>query len=152
GDAAEDWASDRDARGLPGVPARVLDVRAEERDEHRPGRVEPLALRLEPVAHLVEEEQQDDAEPEPPAPDERIAAERDEHGAELGERPQLGQQAEEHQDRCGNAPPETAPVGATRPDRVVVALGELVPHLRPLYSFVRSRGRSTPRRPRTPLS
>ena len=70
-----------------GVAAGVLDVRAEEGDEDRPRRVEALAPRLDEVAHLVEEDQHDDAEREPPAPDQRVAAEGDEDRAELRQRP-----------------------------------------------------------------
>src|SRR5689334_15956639 len=70
-EAAEDRTRDRDAHRLPRVAARVLHVRAEERNEHRQLRVEPLALRLDVVPHLVEEDQQHDTDAEFPAPDQR---------------------------------------------------------------------------------
>src|ERR1019366_8540271 len=52
--SAEDRAGDRDACGLPRVAACVLDVGAEERDEHRQLRVQALALRLDEMAGLVD--------------------------------------------------------------------------------------------------
>ena len=47
--------------------------------------LQPFALRLEVVAHLVQEDQQHDPERELPAPDQRVAAEGDEDAAELRE-------------------------------------------------------------------
>ena len=60
------------------------------------------AGRLEEVAHLVREEQEDDAERELPAPDQRVAAERDEERRELGERAELRRKPEQDDDA---APP-----------------------------------------------
>ena len=88
----------------------------------------PFAPRLEEVAHLVAEDQQDDADAERPAPDQRVAAERDEDERELREEAELRDQR-----RAATTigavilPTEAAPVGAARLDRLVVALGELGP-------------------------
>ena len=54
------------------------DVRAEERDEDGELRVEALPLRLDVVPELVDEDQEDEADGERPAPDQRVAADRDE--------------------------------------------------------------------------
>ncbi len=117
----------------------MLDVGAEERDEHGPGRVEALAPSLEPVTHLVEEEQEDDAEPEAPAPDQRIAAERDEDEPELREGAELHEQPEEDDERCGEPAKHPAPVGAARLDGLVLAV-EVRFHPSELYRGVRAAG------------
>src|SRR5258708_30815490 len=114
GEPAEDRAGDRDTRSLPGVPARVLDVRAEERHEHRPRRVQTLARGLEVVAHLVQEDQDDDTESELPAPDQRVAAEGDEDRRELDQEPELRRESSEEDDRREDLPREAAPVAAAR--------------------------------------
>src|SRR5262245_8158604 len=112
--AAEDRAGDRDAGGLPRVPARVLDVRAEERDEDRPRRLEPFAARLEEVPHLVNDDQHDHSEGELPPPDQCIAAERDEDRPELGERAELDEDPEDRDERRRELLEHPAPVGAAR--------------------------------------
>ncbi len=153
-DTAEDRPGDRDSRCLPRIPAGVLDIGAEERDEDRPGRMEALAPRLEPVPHLVDEDQQDDTEPEAPAPDQRVAAECDEDEPELGERAELYEEPE--QDDEGGAEPakRRAPVGAARLDRLVLAVAvrlhpsEVVPARRADGAQGRAQGRS---RCQTPL-
>ena len=63
------------------VPER--DVGAEERQEDGQLRIEPLALRLEVVAELVDEDQEHEADRERPPPDQRVPADRDEDPEEL---------------------------------------------------------------------
>ena len=60
---------------------------------------QPLAPRLEEVPHLVAEDQHDDADAERPAPDQRVAAERDEDERELREEAELREHAESDDDR-----------------------------------------------------
>ena len=70
--------------GRPRLPD--LHVRAEERHELRQRHAQTLPLRLEEVAHLVDEDQEDEPEPELPAVEERrVDRERDEEGEELPE-------------------------------------------------------------------
>ena len=126
GGAAEDRPGDRDPRGLPRIAARVLHVGAEERDEHRQLRVQPLALRLEEVAHLVEQDQHDEADRELPAPDQRVAADRDEDRRELDEDERELRECEHRRDdRREELLQAPAPVGAARLDRVVAAVVEI---------------------------
>ena len=98
----------------PRVEAGVLHrhVRAEERDEHRQRRVQTLAPRLDVVAQLVHEDQEHEADREPPAPEERVAADRDEDAEELqaGEA-ELDDQAEGDRDGCPDRLPDLPPVG-----------------------------------------
>src|SRR5215210_4027489 len=79
--AADYRAGEGDERLPPGVQRVLLqqDRRAEERDEHGRTDVEPLPPRLEIVAELVHEEQEDEADGELPAPEERVRGDRDEH-------------------------------------------------------------------------
>ena len=81
---AEDGPCDRELRLVPGVVRHLLerDQRAEERDEERSAHRQSLALRLEHVAHLVDEEQDHEADPEPPAAEPDVERGRDEHGEE----------------------------------------------------------------------
>ena len=65
----------------------------------------PCALRLDVVAELVDEDQQDDADAEPPAPDERVAADGEEDPEELeGEDAELDERAEQHGDGASSRP------------------------------------------------
>src|SRR5207237_847066 len=63
--------------------ARVVDLEhdegAEEGDEERRRSWDALTAQLEHVAHLVDEDQPDETEAEPPAAEERIRADRDDH-------------------------------------------------------------------------
>ena len=79
----EDRAREADARLGGRVVAERLrhDDGAEERDEHRRARRDALAAQLDDVAHLVDEQEQDEAERELPAPDEAVGGDRDEHRA-----------------------------------------------------------------------
>ena len=56
-------------RLVPGARAACASLRsrAEERDEERCADRQPLPLRLEHVAHLVDEEEEHESDPEPPA-------------------------------------------------------------------------------------
>ena len=75
-------AGEREARLAPDVVRDLLqrDQGAEERDEHRRARLQPLAAGLEHVPELVDEEEQDEADREPPAPEQRVGRDRDEPG------------------------------------------------------------------------
>ena len=98
-DPSYDRPRQRDPGVHPGVEAHVAerDVRAEERDEDRQLRIEPEPLRLDVVAELVDEDEQDDADAELPAPDQRIAADREEDPEELeDERAELDHDPDEH--------------------------------------------------------
>src|SRR6476469_664561 len=129
GRAAEDRPGDRDAHRLPRMPPRVLHVRPEERHEDGQLRVQPLALRLDEVAHLVQEDQQDEAGRELPAEEERIGGERNEDARELDEDERtLPEQDPYRDDRPDDAFEALLPVRAARLDRLVVALPVLVAH------------------------
>ena len=121
-EAAEDRPRDRDLRLVPGVVGQLLqrDQRAEEGDEHRRGDRQPLPLGLEDVTQLVHEQEQDEADRELPAPEERIRADRDEHRAgdreelELEDRDEEELQLPDQQPDRGDRRPELAPDVAQR--------------------------------------
>ena len=94
---AEDRPGDRHLRLRPGVVGQLLqrDQRAEEGDEHRRRDGEALAPRLEHVAELVHEQQQDEADRELPAPEERVGADRDQHRAGDGQELELEDRGED---------------------------------------------------------
>ena len=124
-DTARDRPGERHARVHPRVEAHVpkCDVGAEERDEDRELRVEPRPLRLDVVAELVDEDEQDDADRELPAPDERVAADREEDPEELEHE---GAELDEHAERHGERREQPA---EQRPPRAVV-LARQRPRLR----------------------
>src|SRR5262249_61816570 len=101
------------------------DAGAEEGDEERCADGQPLALRLEPVTHLVDEDQPDqpDREPEPAEP--KVGAERDEQPEQelVLEDPdaELGAERGDRGERRPDLAADLAPVRAARLDRVVVA-------------------------------
>ena len=77
----------------------------------------PSRRSCDDVAHLVDEEQHDEPDGEPPAPDQRVGGHRDEHRARGGEHLDLGQQ---QQDRLELGPDhgqrrEQAAAGAPPP-------------------------------------
>ena len=82
-------ASERDLGFPPGVlrHAAHADHRAHERDEERRRGPHALAAEREDVAHLVREDQRDEPDAEPPAAEQRVGADRDEHRA--GDRDEL---------------------------------------------------------------
>src|SRR5207253_3079856 len=86
-DATDERTRERDQRAPPRRQARVPDrhVCAEERDERRERDVQSLPLRLDRMAHLVQEDQQDDPDAELPAPDQRVRGDGDEEAEELQE-------------------------------------------------------------------
>ena len=101
------------------------DVRAEERDEDGNLRVEPLPLRLDVVPELVDEDEEDESEPERPAPDERVAADRNEDAEELERAGDLEEHAADDEQRGEDATDQPA----ASPRRVVgLLLGELGAH------------------------
>ena len=118
-DRAEDRPGEPDARLHGGVLRHLLhaDVGAHQRDEDRPAGLHALAAKLDRVPHLVDEQQQHEAEPEPPAEDPRVGGQRDEHRARRGEdlrlrqddqqelelRTELGQQRSERDDAAADA-------------------------------------------------
>ncbi len=67
-------------------------------------------MRLEEVAHLVDEDQQHEPDREPPAPDQGVAAEGDEDERELRERAELRDEPEDDGERRRDPPDERAPV------------------------------------------
>src|SRR5262249_18685577 len=150
---AEDRAGDCEARLAPRVVRHLLhrDQRTHERDEHRHRDRQPLPPRLEHVPHLVDEEQSDEAEREPPRPEQQVRPERDDHREEELELQEDGAELrEEGADRgdWGPEPPcEAAPIDAFRLYRLVLAplLGVLL-HLSHCaygyrFSTARPRGR-----------
>ena len=120
-DRAEDRAGEADARLGQRVAAQRLrpHERAQEGDEDRRAGLDALAAQRDDVAHLVDEEQHDEPDGEPPAPDQRIGGHRDEHRARGGEHLDLGQQQQDRlelgadhgqrreQATAGAAPPRT---------------------------------------------
>src|SRR4029434_8840181 len=71
---------------------RVLleqDRGPKEGDEHRSADVEALSPSFEIVAHLVYEDEQDEAHREPPAPDPGVGGDRHEHRGRGGEQLEL---------------------------------------------------------------
>ena len=108
GDPAGDRPGDRDEGVAPGIEGLVAqgDVRAEERDEHRQLRVQPLPARLDVVAELVDEDEEHEADAEAPAPDEGVAADRDEDAEELQRAGDLQQHGAGDEDRRQDAAPD----------------------------------------------
>ena len=111
----------------PGV-LRVLlqeDARAEEGDEERRAHRQPLALRLQPVTHLVDEDQADQADGEPDPAEPEVGAERDEQPEQELELQdadaELRDQRPERRERRPDLSAELSPVGALRLNRLVVA-------------------------------
>ena len=108
----------RDERVPPRIERLVAerDVGAEERDEHGQLRVQPLPPRLDVVPELVHEDEEDEADAEAPAPDERVAADRDEDAEELEGAGDLEQHAADDEERRqdaadGPAAPRRRPAG-----------------------------------------
>src|SRR5260221_220719 len=88
GGPAGERPGERDQGVAPRREPRVPNahVRAEERDEHRPGDLQPLPPRLDRVAELVDEQHQHEAERERPAPEPQLVrGNRDEEAEELHE-------------------------------------------------------------------
>src|SRR5262245_12149742 len=126
-DAAPGRPRVRDPEALPRVHPCVADrhVGAEEGDEDGPRRVEPAPPRLDEVPKLVDEDQQHEADAELPAPEQRVAADRDEDRRELREgEAELEDQPDQDGDRRPELACERAP-GRLRVDRAVLALGKL---------------------------
>ena len=100
-------------------------TRAQEGDEDRRAGLDALAAQRDDVAHLVDEEQHDEADGELPAPDQRVGGDRDEHRARGREDLELGQQ---QQDRLELGPDhdqrrEQAAAGAPPPRTLRLAEG-----------------------------
>src|SRR2546429_598673 len=78
--AAEQRPRDRELKLAPRVLGMLLeeDARAEEGDEQRRGHGKALTLRLEPVAHFVDEDQTDEPDGEPDPAEPEVGPERDE--------------------------------------------------------------------------
>src|SRR5581483_1365338 len=117
-------ARERDPGVLPRVEPLAADghERAQEGDEDRQRRVQSLPSRLQVVAHLVHEDEEDEADAELPTPDERIAADGDEDRGELREgEAELEHQPEHDPERRPDPPGKPAPVEALRVERLVVA-------------------------------
>src|SRR5580765_190498 len=94
-------AGDRPRHGHPGLHRSVArlalhrDEGADERDEHgRAGR-NALEPHRDGVAHLVDEDQQDEAGGEEPAPLDRVGTDREEHGRQRLELQHARQQTQE---------------------------------------------------------
>src|SRR3954467_10705664 len=68
---------------------------AQEGNEHRRTRLHALAAQRDDVPHLVDEEQHDEPDGEPPAPDQGVGADRDDHRARGGEDLELREQEQE---------------------------------------------------------
>jgi hypothetical protein len=84
--------------------------RAEERNERRQRDWDPLPARLGDVTELVYEDQQDEAEPELPAPEpERVGGEGDEEGEELPEQEAPLERRPADHDGRADEPLERAP-------------------------------------------
>ena len=132
-EGAEDRPGERDARFLPGIRRHLLhpDDGAEEGDEERRRSRHALAAELEDVAELVHEDQKDEADGEPPAPDPRIGRDRDEHRSrgredlELEEREreelELREEGADRRERRDQLLPDLLPA-RLRMDRLVLAL------------------------------
>ena len=106
-DSARDRPGDRDERVPPGVErlAAQGDVGAEERDEDGQLRVQPLPARLDVVPELVHEDEEDEPDAEAPAPDQGVAADRDEDAEELQRAGDLQQHRTGDEDRGEQASP-----------------------------------------------
>jgi hypothetical protein len=77
-------AQPSEPRSGPARPTRAAerargDGGAQERDEHHPGGPDALPAQLDVVAHLVHEQQRDEADREAPAPQQRVGADRQQH-------------------------------------------------------------------------
>ena len=96
----EDRAGEADARLGQRVAAQRLRPhrRAEERDEDRRAGLDALAAQLDHVAHLVDEQQHDEADRELPAPDQAVGGDRDEHRPRRRQDLQLRQQQQDDLD------------------------------------------------------
>ena len=86
-------------------------------------RVEPLPARLDVVPELVHEDEQDEADAEAPAPDQRVAADGDEDAEELERAGDLQQHRAGDEDR--REEPRPARGAAAAPRRL---LGKLAAH------------------------
>src|SRR5204863_9245542 len=101
------------------------DAGSEERNEQRRADGQPLPLGLEPMPHLVDEDQADqpDREPDPAEPE--VRAERDEQPEQelVLEDPdaELRDERADRGERGPDLPPELAPVRPARLDGLVVA-------------------------------
>src|SRR6266511_1110079 len=84
---SEQGAGERDLSLLPGVLRHLLhaDERSEEGNEERGRCGDPLPAELEHVADLVHEDQADEPEAEPPAAEQRVGANGDDHRGRDGE-------------------------------------------------------------------
>src|SRR6266511_610674 len=128
---AEDRACDSVERFVPSALRHAfhLDCRAEKRDEERRADRQSLSLRLEHVAHLVDEEEHDEADPEPPAADPDVDGRRDEHREQELRLEENGAELDEQRADCRERRPDLLQqVANARPglNRLVVAFGELV--------------------------
>src|SRR5438132_8165 len=124
GDAAGRRPGEGDQRVVPRVALLVSDqhVGADERDEGRQRHLEPLQLGRHEVAHLVDQDQQHEADAELPAPDQRIRADGDEDPEELeDDEAELDREPDQGGDRRPDPPHDPAPVVPVRMDRLVVA-------------------------------
>ncbi len=101
------------------------DARAEERDEEGGADGQALPLRLEPVTHLVDEDQPDEPDRERDAPVPEVGAERDEEAEQELELEDADAELRDERADRGERRPDLAadlpPVGAARLDRLVVA-------------------------------
>src|SRR5262249_33831925 len=101
------------------------DAGAEEWEDEGRAAGQPRALRLEPVAHLVNEDQPDQADREPEPAEPEVGAERDEQPEQelVLEDPdaELGDESGHGGERCPDLAADLAPVRAARLDRLVVA-------------------------------
>ncbi len=113
-------ARDRELRLAPGVVRHLSkrDQCAHERDEERCRDGESLPFRLEYVSHLVDEQQHDEPDSEPPAADPDVHRGRNEHREEELELEQddaeLGEKRADRGDRRPKPPEEPTPVEALR--------------------------------------
>src|SRR5919199_2506236 len=101
------------------------DPRAEKRNEERRADRQTLPLRLEPVPHLVDEDQPHEPDREPDAAVPEVRAERDEQPEQElvleDADAELGDERADGSDRSPDPPPDLSPVGAPRLHRLLVA-------------------------------
>ena len=101
------------------------DARAEERDEEGRADGQALPLRLEPVPHLVDEDQPDEPDRERKTAVPEVGAERDEEAEQELELEDPDAELRDEGPDGGEGGPDLAadlpPVGAARLDRLVLA-------------------------------
>ena len=123
----EQRSGDRQLELLPGALRMLLqeDARPEERNEERRADGQALAFRLEPVTHLVDEDQPDQSDAEPDAAEPDVGAERDEETEQELELEdpdaELGDERRDRRKRRPDLAAEFPPVRPARLDRLVVA-------------------------------